>query len=161
MNFNAPIPGESLTGQPKGMPYERPPEIVKAKDAAEYHVNNLSNPERISHVIDVLEMGVTIEELTKGVIRGAVSQGIHTIDTGLTIAPVIHRFIKKVAIDANIDYEEGFKQTKEEVEQSKKVQAQKYLRQLRKTKDMPEEEPTPTVEVEEEPQGFMQRRDAK
>ena len=44
MQFDRPIPGQSLTSTPKGAPYERPPEINDPMEALEMHLDNLDNP---------------------------------------------------------------------------------------------------------------------
>ena len=42
VNLTAPIPGQSLTTEPKGFPWERPPEIDKPEDALKFYANNMS-----------------------------------------------------------------------------------------------------------------------
>ena len=135
--FNAPIPGQSLTTPPRSYPWERPPEIVDPEEALMMHLERLNTPERLEAVLDMLELDVDIQTLTTGLIRSAVAEGVHTIDVGLLIAPMIHEFIKTTAQMAGVPFEEGFEDKKaKEKEEQMRIQA-KALHKLRKLKGLP------------------------
>jgi len=170
--FNAPIPGESLTVEPKSMPYERPPEISDPIKALDVHVDNLSNPKAMEDALFFLELGTPLTNLTEGILRSAVMEGIHSVDISLIIAPVIHEFIRKHAIAADLDFDEGF-DTSEEDEaiqyERDTIRARNMLRKLREQEDTEEEPPMmmmeePQKEImpeeppqEEAPKGLMAR----
>ena len=101
------FPGQSLTAEPMNAPYENPPEMVTPEDAMEYHLDRLTEPDRMESVLDAMELGLDVVTLTEGILRGAVMDGQHSVDISLIIAPVIHEFIKASADKAGIDYEEG------------------------------------------------------
>ena len=102
------IPGQSLTSEPKNAPYENPPEMTNPDDAVFWHLDSLSEPDKLEALLDAMELGIDVVTLTEGVLRGAVSEGRHSIDVSLIVAPVIHEFIKTTADRAGVDYEEGF-----------------------------------------------------
>lgn len=107
--FRAPIPGQSLTVEPKNFPWERPPEITDPEEAIQMHITRLSDPDTLQALLDTVEFnGVDAHTITKGILRGAVSNGIHSIDTALLAAPVVHEFIKKAAHTAGLTVEDGF-----------------------------------------------------
>lgn len=106
--FERPIPGQSLTEEPRNAPYERPPEIVDPEEALLVHLHRLNNKDAIEEIGFFLELGVDVRTLTEGILRNAVMNGIHTIDTSLIIAPVIHEFIKTTGDALKINYDEGF-----------------------------------------------------
>lgn len=106
--FERPIPGQSLTEEPRNAAYERPPEIVDPEEALLIHLHRLNNKETVEDLGFFLEVGVDVRTLTEGILRSAVASGIHTIDTSLIIAPVIHEFIKTTGDALKIDYDEGF-----------------------------------------------------
>ena len=114
--FNAPIPGQSLTSTPKGAPYERPPEITDPLEALDYHLDNLENPKAVKEAMFFLEMGMDLNSLVEGITRGAVMEGMHSIDTSLIIAPVIHEYLKGYADALEVNYKEGFGSDPEEEE---------------------------------------------
>lgn len=108
--FERPIPGQSLTEEPRNAPYERPPEIVDPEEALLVHLHRLNTKEAVENIGFFLELGVDVRTMTEGILRSAVTNGIHTIDTSLIIAPVIHEFIKTTADALKIDYDEGFEE---------------------------------------------------
>ena len=153
LTFERPIPGQSLTTEPKNAPYERPPEIVDPIEAIDVHIDNLLKPGAMEDVLYFLEFGVDLVTMVQGILRAAVLEGIHSIDVSLIIAPVIHEYIKGFADAADLDYDEGF-----ENEGAKKAlayrrdvdRAKKMLEELRKQEG--EEIPTTMEEMTEEPE---------
>lgn len=131
--FSKPIPGMSLTQTPKNAPWERAPEITKPEKAIEYHLNKMSNPDTMEKALYLLESDrITLVNLVQGLMRGATYQGIHSVDVGLLVAPVVHEFIKQTADSVGITYDEGFEdKSKKEKELQIKVseKARKLLRQ--------------------------------
>ena len=150
--FNGPIPGQSLTSEPKGLPFERPPEIVDPIEALDMHIENMSRPEAIEDALFFLEMGTDLVTLVEGILRSAVMEGMHSIDVSLIIAPVLHEYIKGFADATNLEYDEGF-----ENEESKKALSYKRdaVRAKNMLKKIQEEEgesiPETMEEVSEEP----------
>lgn len=163
--FNKPIPGQSLTSSPGKMPYERPPEITNVKEAADMHLDRLSQPKAVKGLLDALETGIDVVTLTEGYLRSAVANGIHSIDVSMTVAPIIHEHIKKLADNVGIDYEEGL--VDEEEEKTKRHQIElakaKFKREKargNKTETVQEEVLPPANEgpPDDDTSGFMKRR---
>ena len=113
MQFNRPVPGQSLTSTPKGAPYERPPEINDPVKALDYHLDILDNPKAVEQAMFMLEMGVDLSTLVEGITRNAVIEGIHSIDISLIVAPVIHEYLKGYADSLDVNYDEGFEDKEE------------------------------------------------
>ena len=108
MQFNRPVPGQSLTSTPKGAPYERPPEINDPVKALDYHLDILDDPKAVEQAMFMLEMGVDLSTLVEGITRNAVIEGMHSIDISLIVAPVIHEYLKGYADSLGVKYDEGF-----------------------------------------------------
>ena len=106
--FAAPIPGQSLTTEPKNMPFERPPEIVDPIEALDMHIENITNQDAMEDALYFLEKGLTLTALVEGVLRSAVKEGMHSIDVSLIIAPVLHEYIKGLALESGVEFDEGF-----------------------------------------------------
>ena len=106
MMYDRPIPGQSLTTEPKNAPYENPPEINNVDEAIMHHIDHLNNEEAAEDILDFIEAGVDVKTLTEAVMRSAVMQGIHSIDISLSIGPVLHEFIRGIPLAAGIDFEE-------------------------------------------------------
>ena len=117
MQFNRAIPGQSLTTPPKSAPYERPPQISDPLEAIDYHLEQLDDPKTVEELMFFLQLGIDLSTLVEGIARKAVLDGIHSIDISLSIAPVIHEYVKGYADAMDIDYDEGF----EDEEQDRKL----------------------------------------
>lgn len=169
--FSTPIPGQSLTKEPRSYAWEDPPKYSKPEDALMWHMDRLEEPERTKAVLTLLELGLDVVTLTEGVLRGGVVQGIHNIDVSLIIAPIIHEYITGTASAAGIDFKEGLSEVKvdykefestidknkinevlKDIDEDKPIDLQPIEEALEK-KEMQVEEP----EVEEKPRGLMAR----
>jgi hypothetical protein len=169
--FEAPIPGQSLTSEPRKYPYERPPEISDPEEAIKMHLSRLSKEDKVQDIIDILEIDkelVSVVDLTQGILRSAVATGLHSIDVSLAIAPVIHEYIKGVAEDAGIDYEEGLVDKKEKAKRKEVLDKARAYKKIDEIPDWDPEmledddEPEPQVddvpETEEPSEGLIPRR---
>jgi len=163
MIFDGPIPGQSLTKTPRNAPYERAPEITDPNDAVLWHMNRLSDPERLDNLLFSLEFGLPIKHATQAALTTAVARGIHNIDVSLIIAPVIHKYMKVTAEQAGINYIEDFKNA-ELAEEEKRNRVNLLLQKA--MKETPEDErdagfemlgdfakATPTMDIEQETAG--------
>ena len=172
MQFDRPIPGQSLTTPSKSAPYERLPDVTDPREALELHLDNLMKDGAMDDVLFFLEEGLDLVTLVEGIVRSAVMEGIHSIDISLIIAPVLHEFIKGAALRAGIEFEEGFenKKDKQAITYSRNVsRAKRMLKELRgedkpdpmslEDTEMPEPQETMEEPMEEpEQQGLMTRR---
>jgi hypothetical protein len=127
--FERPIPGQSLTAEPKSQAFERPPEITDPIEALDAHIDNLSGDGAMEDALYFLEFGVDLVTLVQGMLRGAVMEGIHSIDVSLIIAPVLHEHIKGFADAAGLEYDEGFENA-----EGKRVLT--YKRDMARAKEM-------------------------
>ena len=93
------------------------------------------------------------------------------MDVSLIIAPVLHEYIRGLALEADVEFEEGFDKAKDDgIEYTRDInRASKILQEMKKEQGMPTEEPVkmqpeqeePMVEPEDmppAPQGLMARR---
>lgn len=174
MQFNRPVPGQSLTSTPKGAPYERPPEINDPVKALDYHLDILDNPKAVEQAMFMLEMGIDLSTLVEGITRNAVIEGMHSIDISLIIAPVIHEYLKGYADSLGVKYDEGFEDKGEDERVSyarNEMLARKFLAERQELDNTTEEnnlnlmqeDPKPEMMEEEmimpesKPQGLMAR----
>lgn len=158
--FEAAIPGQSLTTAPGRFPYERPPEISDPEEALQMHLTRLAEEDKVSSLVDMMELGIDVKTLTEGILRSAVAEGIHSVDTSLIIAPAIHEFIKQTAEDAGIEYDEGLEENDSEKQRTLQVAKAKKLLEKAGDITIPQEDETAsaTPDVQPESTGFMKRR---
>ncbi len=105
--FNAPIPGQSLTDEPKNYPWERPPEITDPREAIKYHIDGLNNINTIDNVVELMQIGVPVRSLAKTVVTTAQMEGIHSVDVSLMINDIIYEELISIASEAGVDYTTG------------------------------------------------------
>lgn len=150
--FERPIPGQSLTAEPKSQPFERPPEVTDPIEALDLHMDNLSKPGAMEDALYFLDYGLDLVTLVEGILRSAVMEGVHNIDVSLIIAPALHEFIKNFADEAGVDYEEGFTNKREEkaLTYRRDVQAAKKMLAQAKNEEEPKRDPLPVMMAEEE-----------
>ena len=169
--FSTPIPGQSLTKEPRAYPWEDPPKYSNPEDALIWHIDRLEKPERTKAVLTLLELGLDVVTLTEGILRGGVVQGMHTIDVSLIIAPVIHEYITGTANTVGIDFKEGLSEVEVDYKQFESTIDKNKISEV--LKDIDEDKPIdlepieetleekePQVEepeVKEKPKGLMAR----
>jgi len=172
--FSAPIPGQSLTSEPKNSPWENPAQFADPESALLWHMDRLQKPEKIKSIAGLLTLGLDVVTLVEGILRGAVVEGRHSVDTSLIIGPIIHEYIVGTADAAGLDYKEGIDEASaDEVDVNYTVrskEAAEILKELEDTGEVdfdiePEETPEELVEmpeetevsVKEKPMGLMSR----
>lgn len=159
--FDAPIPGMALTGELGGKPWQNPAQHPTVEGTLDYYMTRMATDEFEDNLIEVLKLGVDVATIANTMQTASVMEGVHTIDVGILVTPVIMEFIMLVADAAGIEYDDGMT---DEVEPTKAEIANilKEFKQMQ-SKDEPSE-PTmeePIVEeetLEEEPTGLMARR---
>jgi len=119
--LKAPIPGQSLTDEPKNYPWENPPEIVDPEEAIAMHLDKFNDPEVIDNMLDLLDVGFPVRAMAESILTASVAAGWHSPDVSLIIAPFMHEHIKTIATEAGINYVEGFEED-EEAKQEKERQ---------------------------------------
>lgn len=138
--FSAPIPGQSLTTPPKNFAWERPPEVTDPEEALKMHLTRLSQPDMIQSIMHLIDLqGLDIQTITTGIVRGAVSKGIHSIDVGMMVSPVLHEFIKETANYMGIEADDGFVDKKAKAKEREGIIAAKARKMLAKMDIKPAE----------------------
>jgi len=102
--FNAPIPGMSLTTEPGNRPWEKPPMMTSVEDAISFHMERLMDSENMADILDLIEEGLPITAMANTFQTLAVAKGVHTLDVGILVSPVIVEAMKAMAEDAEVEY---------------------------------------------------------
>jgi hypothetical protein len=100
--FDRPIPGESLTGEPRNNPWEQPPQMSDANEVAMFYLQRLDNDEVLQDFGAMAQAGVSLAPIVETTYMQGVMRGLHTIDAGLVVAPVIHAFLKAALEDMGV-----------------------------------------------------------
>ena len=122
--FDAPIPGQSLTDQPKNWPWENPPEIVDPEEATKFYINKLADDDVMDDMAVLLDGGMPLAPLVKTLLTTGVMNGMHTIDVSIIIAPVIHAFIKAAMTSYGIEVRDDIEDPAEVLKEKEKKRLQ-------------------------------------
>ena len=155
--LDGPVPGQSLTGEVGSKPWEQPPKLNTVDEAVEHYVPMFNDEEILSGMLSHIEAGVALTTMADLITKGGVMTGLHSIDVGLMVAPVLVEMMINVADAADIEYKVGTEVKKKEGTTKASIQAA-----LRDTNEddievveLPEEAP---VVTEETSMGMMSRR---
>ena len=157
--LEAPIPGQSLTDEPKNYPWENPPEISDPEEAIAMHMGKFNDPEVIDNMLDLLEIGFPVRAMAESILTTSVAAGWHSIDVSLIIAPFIHEHIISIANEAGVDYVEGF-EADEEAKQERERQLI-LAKASQMLKDTPEGERDAGYEMAMESLGILDKPESE
>jgi hypothetical protein len=104
--FEGPVPGQSLTDEPKNAPWENPAMYADPLDALEFYMKKLGDVEAQEELIDTLDIGVPISIVADSMLSNGVMNGIHSVDTKLILKPYIALQVKAIADVVGVDYKE-------------------------------------------------------
>lgn len=99
---DAPVPGESLTGEPGGAPWERPPQFSDPQKAAAYVWKQLNKPANMKQMLTMLDQGMPVEALARTVLMGGFQEGKWTPDVALLISRPVVTMISTLGYMADV-----------------------------------------------------------
>ena len=70
-------------------------------------MSRMSTEEFMLQAVDIMEMGVPVSTLANTIQMGSVMEGIHSVDTGMLVIPVIMEMLMLLAESAGIEYDDG------------------------------------------------------
>jgi len=97
-------PGISWTAPEKSRPWQQPPQLVNIGDVVQKYMDNFSDLEVMSSAIDAIETKVPLSVMAQSIMLNHVSEGVHTMDMGILVMPVIIELLITFAELSNIDY---------------------------------------------------------
>ena len=154
--LDAPIPGQSLTTEPKSRPWEQPPKYTTTEEALSFYIPRLSDAELMAPMVDAMEDGTTVVDVADMIQSSGVMNGLHTLDVGLMISPVLVELLVTQAQLADIEYKIGTEKSDKPdsslVRKAVDKSSESYFDESTEEEVMVEE--TPEVESE----GIMSRR---
>ena len=109
--FSAPIPGMSLTTEPKARAWEKPSKYADPEDALKFYINQINSPDMLNRMADILESQFPATALTDSLILSGVMEGIHSIDVGIIISPALYIFIKEMGRMMEVEVVTGLEET--------------------------------------------------
>ena len=160
-SLSRPIPGQSLTAELGGRPWQQPPQYDTVDEAMDWYLERFDSQEVVDELMAVIESGVPIATIANSMQLGAVLQGVHSIDVGMLVMPIIMEMMKYLAEQTDTEYKMG--DEPEKTDRPSDAVMQSALNELKNQQEGSDsEEPMMEEEEEEpmpEPSGLMARRD--
>jgi len=166
--LEAPIPGMSMTHEVGARPWQQPAQYTKMEDIIDYYISSMSDESFQTQLLNILESEIPVTTLANTIQLNSVMQGIHSIDTGLLVMPVIMEFMMFIAEENDVKYVTGMERNvKEEIKESvmqnalakfAKENENINLNEDEEGQDIVMEEPIVEEQEEEPMSGLMARR---
>ena len=158
VSLSRPIPGQSLTHELRARPWQNPPQFTTVEESMDWYLERFDNPEIVQELLSVMESGVPISTIANSMQLGAVLQGVHSIDVGVLVMPILIEIMKTLAEKTDTKYVMG--DEPEETDRASDAVLDSAVNKIKgmNLKDMPEEEMMEEEEPQEEPVGLMARR---
>lgn len=158
-SFDAPIPGQSLTAELGARPWQTPSRFSTVDDTIDYYMERMSSEEFMVQLAEVLESGVPVTSIANTIQLSSVMEGIHTVDVGMLVLPMIMEMIMMIGDSADVKYETGLENPNKPIlRDSAMAKAITEYEADLKNKDEVTETEDKEVEENEEPTGLMARR---
>ena len=149
-SFDAPLPGMSLTAEVGSRPWQNPPKYASVDEVVDHYVTRMVTPSRTEELLDIMELGVPVSSLADSLQMAGVMNGLHTVDVGVLVTPVIMETLAYMAEREGIEYELGMSPTKEGMEQDKdKISDAKIALAMKKVNKSDSKDEDTSMDVEE------------
>ena len=135
-SFDRPIPGMGMTHEVGARPWQTPPSLVTVEEATDYYVERMGSDAFKAQLIDVMEMGVPLTTLANTIQLASVMEGIHTVDVGMLMIPIIIEIMITIADSANVKYQTGM----EGMENQRPTIANRIISDIMKEKNVKQED---------------------
>lgn len=156
--LDGPIPGMSLTTEKGNRPWQNPPQYPTVEDALQYYIPKLTDPQFQDDLMNVLETGVPVSIIAESLQSGGVMQGLHTIDVGILIMPVLMETIAYLAEEQDVKFKMGTELNTEGTPSESAIAV--ALRRVEESSNIKEDEEEDEMEMDVEPSesgGLMSR----
>ena len=154
-SLDAPIPGEGLTHELGDRPWQKPAQLTNIDDVMPFYRDKILDEEFVPNLLQVIEMGMPLTTIANAMQSAAVMEGVHSIDVGVLMLPIVVELLKFVAEKNDVKYVTGME--KREAAPNDEMITALAMKEMGEEKDMPEE-PVEKEPVEEpQPRGLMAR----
>lgn len=96
--FKAPIPGQSLTDEPRNAAWENPPEMNTVEEAVIYYIEKISDEDSLDDLALLFDLGANIQDITETLVIMGTMKGLHTVDVQMLAAPIVGAYIKAAMV---------------------------------------------------------------
>ena len=142
-SLDAPIPGEGLTHELGDRPWQKPAQLTSVDEVMPFYREKIMDEEFIPSLLQVIEMGMPLTTIANAMQSAAVMEGVHSIDVGVLMLPIVVEMLKFVAESNKVEYVTGMEE--------RKIKPNEEITTALAMKELNEEKSVPEAPVEEEP----------
>ena len=100
--FNFPVPGHSLTDEPKKWTWDKPSQFTDPDEAVEFVASKVKEPKVSENFLRLMAAGVSVEQIVNTISLGGFSDGRWNPDVAEIIKPPIAMILVNMAIENKI-----------------------------------------------------------
>lgn len=101
-SFNFPVPGHSLTDEPKKWAWDKPAQFTDPDEAVEFVASKVKEPKVSENFLRLMAAGVSVEQIVNTISLGGFSDGRWNPDIAEIIKPPIAMILVDMAIQNKI-----------------------------------------------------------
>ncbi len=94
--FSAPVPGESLTSEPRNMLFEKPPQFTELEETTEFIWDQLNKRDNTLKLLAMLDKQVPVDGLVKTILFSGFASGKWTPDLAVLLAKPVAAMIMSI-----------------------------------------------------------------
>lgn len=106
-SFDAPIGGQGMVAEMGSKPWQQPAKYNTVDEALEFYSSRLQEESFQEELLDVMELGTPLSILSNSIQLGGTMQGLHTLDVGILIQPVLLEMLAFIGDKNKIKYDMG------------------------------------------------------
>lgn len=102
-NYQAPIPGQSLTASKGEMPHERPPQYTTEEEAMDFLFTQFTIPEKYVVSMRMIDAKLPIAMIAEQVVLSGAASGKWNMDLSMLLMEPLIMMLASLAVNAGID----------------------------------------------------------
>jgi hypothetical protein len=106
-NFSNAIPGMGLTRAVGNKRWQKPPKHTTVEEALSFYVPRITDSKLSDNILDMLDLNIPVTTIVNSLTLSAVGEGLHTVDVGVLVSPVLMELIAYVAEASKTEYDMG------------------------------------------------------
>jgi hypothetical protein len=151
--FEAPIPGQALTGELGSKLWEQPAKYDTVEEALDFYLERLSDMDISMDFFESIDGGLPVTTAIDLVVSSGNMDGLHTMDVATLVAPVLAEFVVAVCEKLGLNFTmEG-----EAIEKLNKNKLEEVMDNISLDYMNPEEEESVADEEPQKSMGLMSR----
>ena len=150
-NFSNAIPGMGLTRAVGNKRWQKPPKHTTVEEALSFYIPRITDSKLSDNILDMLDLDIPVTTIVNSLTLSAVGEGLHTVDVGVLVSPVLMELIAYVAESTKTKYDMGVDRG-ENPDEPTPIELAVAVKKLNAMKPPPAEDvvPPPMEEEEEE-----------